>query len=164
MNAVRHKWFPVVMTLGVAAAVVVAGCGGDDSGLDRRYKVTGHVTYKGEPVQKGTIAFEPVNPPLPAGRHASGFIENGSYTLTTAIDGDGALPGDYKVLISSSNINIASIAEKTKAVVHQGGDEFRAMIKNAKSLVPIKYARSETSDLKATVGPRSQEINFTLPD
>ena len=57
--------------------VVVLGCGGDESGLGRRYKVTGKVTYKGAPVPHGTVNFLPVKPPAPEGRAASGEIKDG---------------------------------------------------------------------------------------
>ena len=48
----------IAIILSFAGMVIIQGCSGDDSGLDRRYKVSGKVTYKGEPVAKGTIAFE----------------------------------------------------------------------------------------------------------
>ena len=45
---------------------LVFGCG--DDGFGKRYPVSGNVTYKNEPVEKGSITFTPVN----AGRPASG--------------------------------------------------------------------------------------------
>jgi major membrane immunogen (membrane-anchored lipoprotein) len=151
---------PIAMALSFAATVVILGCG-DDSGLDRRYKVAGTVKYKGEPVSKGTIAFEPASP---SGRHASGYIENGAYTLTTAVDGDGALPGDYKVVISSTTVDMTKLAKKSGGLVHQGDADFQKEVKEAKSLVPIKYARSETSGLTKKVEATANTINFELND
>jgi len=148
----------------VVATVVVLGCGGDDSGLDRRYKVSGTVKYKGEPVSKGTIAFEPANPPPPAGRHASGYIENGHYTLTTSIDGDGALPGEYKVVINSSGVDMSDLAKKSGGLIHQGDKDFQKVVKEAKSLVPTKYSKSETSGLTKKVEASSNTIDFNLED
>ena len=92
--------------------VVVIGCGGDDSGLGRRYKVTGKVTYKGEPVPHGTVNFMPIKPPPPEGRAASGEIKDGYYSLSTAGDDDGALPGDYNVAIVAVDIDMASAVAK----------------------------------------------------
>jgi len=163
MIALMNKWRPLVIAWGVAVTVVILGCG-DDSGLAQRYKVSGTVKYKGAPVKKGTIAFEPVKPPLPEGRHASGFIENGSYTLTTANEGDGALPGEYNVVISSSNLDVAPLAQKQGGVLHQGDAEHVKAIKGATSPIPMKYARSESSGLKAKVETRATTINFDLTD
>jgi hypothetical protein len=164
MNAVMNRWRPIVIALSSAVTVVVLGCAGDESGLDRRYKVTGHVTYNSQPVAKGTIAFEPSNPPVPIGRHASGFIENGYYTLTTAIEGDGALPGEYKVVISSSSVDFGSSIKSQPGLAHQGGEEFKKAVKAGKSLVPVKYANSTTSGLTAKVETRAMTFDFDLTD
>ena len=163
MSATLNKCGPVAITFGVAAALVVVGCGGDDSGLAKRYKVSGTVKYKGAPVEHGSIAFDPTNPAPPEGRHASGYIENGSYTLTTATEGDGALAGEYKVVISSSTVDMRDLAKKQGGMAHQGDEEFQKIVKNAKSLVPTKYGRAETTTLKAKV-ESAQSINFDLED
>jgi len=164
MNAVMKTWRPIAITMAIATAVGILGCGGDDSGLGRRYRVAGNVTYKGEPVSKGSIAFEPTNPAPPAGRIASGFIENGAYTLTTATEGDGALPGEYKVVISSSTVDMTDLAKKSGGLVRQGDAEFQKIVKNAKSLVPTKYNRAESTTLNTKVEARSNALNFDLTD
>jgi Protein of unknown function (DUF1559) len=51
--------------------------------------VTGKVTYQGKPVPHGTITFVPANGPAATGE----IRPDGSYTLTTFRDGDGALLG-----------------------------------------------------------------------
>jgi hypothetical protein len=163
MSATLNRCGPGVIMLGVAATLVVVGCGDDNSGLAKRYKVSGTVKYKGEPVEHGTVSFDPTNPAPPAGRHASGYIENGSYTLTTATEGDGALAGEYKVVISSSTVDMRDLAKKQGGMVHQGDEEFQKIVKNAKSLVPTKYGRAETTTLTAKV-EGSQSINFDLQD
>ena len=68
----------LVGSMGIVACL---GCG-DDTGLSKRYSVSGKVTYKGEPVEKGRISFAPVGPD---GRAAGGQIENGRYSLTTLL-------------------------------------------------------------------------------
>jgi len=151
------------MALSVVATVVVLGCGGDNSGLDRRYPVSGTVKYKGQPVAKGTIAFEPTDPVK--SRHASGFIENGSYTLTTSGEGgDGALPGDYRIAISASGVDMTGLAKKTGGLVHQGDADFKKVVEGAKALVPAKYARSESSGLTKKVEATTNRIDFDLTD
>jgi hypothetical protein len=161
MIAAMNRLRPVALGLSTVVTLVILGCG-DDTGLAQRYKVSGTVNYKGQPVPKGTIAFEPVNPPLPQGRHASGFIENGSYTLTTASEGDGALPGDYKVVISSSNLDTRELAKG--GLLHQGDPVHTKALKASTSPIPVKYARSESSGLTAKVENRATTINFDLKD
>jgi hypothetical protein len=89
----------VAVALSASAVVIVIGCGDDGSGLGRRYKVTGKVTYKGELVPHGTVNFIATKPPPPEGRAATGEIKDGYYSLSTAGGNDGALPGEYNVAI-----------------------------------------------------------------
>jgi hypothetical protein len=128
MRAVMRKRHLIAVTLSFAAGVLVLGCSGDQSGLDTRYKVSGKVTYKGEPVPKGGVTFEPVTP---AGRHASGTIENGYYTLTTSTEGDGALPGDYRVIIVATTVDMGDMAKKSGGLIHQGDADFQKAVKEA---------------------------------
>jgi len=157
----------VAVVLSVAAVVVVLGCGGDESGLGRRYKVTGKVTYNGASVPHGTVTFVPTNPsPKDGGRGATGQIEDGSYSLSTTGDNDGALPGDYNVAIVAMDIDMASAVSKGAAggKIHEGDAAHQKAIKNAKKLVPDKYGVSETSGLKATVKAESNTFDFPLTD
>ena len=109
--------------------------------------------------------FEPTSG-LAAGRHAQGTIENGAYSLSTSGEGtDGALPGDYKVVIIASGVDMRELAKKTGGLVHQGDADFAKEVKNAKALVPKKYSRSDTSGLTAKVAERNgQVIDFDLKD
>jgi len=165
MSEALQKWRPMAIVLSVSATVVVLGCGEDNSGLARRYKVTGNVTYKGVLVVKGNINFEPTKPPVPEGRHASGAIKDGYYSLSTAGDGeDGALPGEYKVVIVATDIDMAALTAKSGGQRHQGDRADQKAVKTAKSLVPVKYSRSETSGLTATVKETSNKRDFELTD
>jgi hypothetical protein len=165
MNALTKKFRVVGIALGFAAMAVILGCG-DDSGLATRYKVSGTVKYKGEPVPKGTVVFEPVNPPPPQGRVAQGSIENGSYTLTTSTPNDGALPGEYKVIIMSSDLDVAALAKEQGhgGMLHQGDESHVKALKAAKNPLPQKYAQSDKTPEKAKVEARSQTIDFNLTD
>jgi hypothetical protein len=166
MNENTKKWRPFGIMAAVAAAVAVLGCAGDESGLARRYSVSGKVTHKGEPVPKGNIVFEPTNPAPPAGRVAQGTIENGSYSLTTANAGDGALPGEYKVIILSSTLDTAEVAKAQGhgGLLHQGDETHVKALKAAKNPLPEKYAQSTNTPLKATVKAQSNKLDFTLED
>jgi major membrane immunogen (membrane-anchored lipoprotein) len=165
MKSAWNQWQQSTIALGLSAMVVVMGCGGDDSGLDRRYKVTGKVTYNGANVPKGTVTFVPTKPLPPQGRAASGEIKDGYYSLSTAGNNDGALAGDYNVAIVAMDIDLASAASSKEegGRIHEGDAKFIKAVKNAKKLIPDKYGVSETSGLKATVDG-AKTIDFPLTD
>jgi len=73
--------------------VAAAGCGG--SGF---VPVSGKVTYSdGSPLTKGRVNFQSET------SNAFGVIgTDGSYTLTSVEEGDGAPPGTYKVYITGA--------------------------------------------------------------
>ena len=145
--------------------MVVLGCGGDDSGLARRYKVTGKVTYKGDSLARGTVNFIPTKPPAPEGRAASGEIKDGYYSLTTTGDNDGALPGDYNITVVSVDLDLKSASDANpEGIIHQGDPAHQKAIKGGKSLIPTKYNMAETSGLKATVKAESNQIDLPLTD
>lgn len=74
--------------------VAVAGCGGGDPLA--RQAVSGTVTFKGQPLDKGTITFLPADP---QGKGMGGAtITNGQFSLPAA---QGLPPGRYRVQISS---------------------------------------------------------------
>ena len=61
--------------------------------------VKGKVTYKGQPVTKGVVRFEPDG----YGRPASGKLQSdGTFVLTTLKEGDGVVAGDHRVSITDS--------------------------------------------------------------
>jgi hypothetical protein len=75
--------------------ILFSACSDDGFGR-QRYSVHGTVTYKGEKLAQGQIAFVPE---AQGGQVALGQIENGYYSLSTLTPGDGALPGKYKVTV-----------------------------------------------------------------
>ena len=141
--------------------LLMAGGCGDDSGLPTRYAVSGTVNYNGAPVEKGKIDFVPTSPD---GRAASGDIENGSYKLTTLNPNDGALPGSYKVTISSVDIDTTKLQEIAKGGQFHHDKAFAKANKEAKNLVPSKYNLADTSGLTADVKASSNSIPFDLKD
>jgi hypothetical protein len=115
-------------------------------------------------VAKATIVFEPTNPPIPAGRVAQGLIENGSYTLSTGGKDDGALPGDYKVMVIATSVDTLELSKKTGGLLHQGDAEHQKAVKAATSPIPIKYSQTEKTPLKAKVEARPMTFDFPLDD
>ncbi len=70
-----------------------SGCGSQTF-----FPVSGKVTYKnGQPVTEGFVIFEPLNQKI----SARGEIQaDGSFRLSTHRENDGAMEGEYKVLIA----------------------------------------------------------------
>jgi hypothetical protein len=137
---------PGVVAFAVLACVVASpGCGESGPTMGR---VGGKVTYKGQPVPKGTIAFQATSP---GGRNATGTIaEDGTYTLQTENPGDGAIVGDYKVaVVARDDVILDYIPKKAPP---------------PKRLTPEKYENPDTSGLTAKVEPGSNTKDFDLTD
>jgi hypothetical protein len=141
------------------ALMVLLGCG-DDTGLAKRYPVTGTVTYKGEPVKKGIITF---TPDQTDGRSATGTIEDGTLTLTTMADRDGALPGSYKVSITAREADFTQVVANAKGGPAKQKDVALAN-KEAKYLIPAKYGSIQTSGLAAKVEERANRFQYELTE
>jgi hypothetical protein len=160
MNTLGMRSVPRAAGASVIAVILALGCS-DDTGLSKRYPVYGRVSFQGAPVAKGRIDFHPVDPGKC--RPASGEIRNGSYSLTTLSPDDGALPGEYKVTVSSTDVDNSKVIATVKA---RGGggrqQDIARATHNAKSLVPKKYSLRDTSDLTATVQERSNSLDFQL--
>lgn len=86
---------PLPLAAAAALAAALAGCG---SGQLDTAPVSGKVSFNGAPVPGGTISFYPIGGEGGESRPASGVIKpDGTFTLTTYTDGDGAVPGKYNV-------------------------------------------------------------------
>ncbi|MCC7336141.1 MAG: hypothetical protein IT422_13660 [Pirellulaceae bacterium] len=83
-------------TLGcfVFLSIVLVGCNSQNYEGEKRYPLSGKVTYNGEPVDRGNISFLPMNPD--SQRVAGGKIEDGAYSFEEEY---GANAGQYKVEI-----------------------------------------------------------------
>jgi hypothetical protein len=109
--------------------------------------VKGKVTYNAKPVSSGTIMFVPAG----AGPAATGEIQpDGTYTLTTFKDGDGAVLGSHAVMVTAFEGRPDGLPEDK--VFH------------AQELVPPKFSNTATSGLTAEVGKGENTINFDLTD
>ena len=81
---------------GVAGLLLCVGIG--CGGADKPIPVQGTVTLDGQPVGGAAVQFVPEGG---AGRTASAETQSdGTYRITTKDPGDGALPGDYRVIIT----------------------------------------------------------------
>jgi hypothetical protein len=130
--------------LGFALLVTaaLAGCGGDGP-----YPVEGKVVWSdGTPATEldgALVVFD-----LPEKQtNAKGNVQaDGTFRLTTTATGDGAMAGDYKVVIVESRKPL-------------GGPDPSLM---APGHLDVKYADPSTTDLTATVKPGTNEITLKV--
>lgn len=126
--------------IAASLCLLVSGCGGGN-GLETA-PATGQVTLNGQPLPYGAVSFRPK-----AGSPATGEIQaDGSFTLTTYRNGDGAIVGAHEVLVSATEAHAG-----TAKPVDPG---MEAPI--PKSLIPEKYASFSTSGITAEVKPGEQ--------
>jgi hypothetical protein len=162
MSGHRLRWLQAAAVLAGIGLIPVLGCG-DDTGIGKRYPVSGTVKFKGEPLAKGRIDFQPTDPAK--ARPATGEIRDGEYSLTTLSPDDGALPGQYKVTVTAKEVDNTQVV---KTIMEKGGGgrqhEIAKAAQKAKSVVPAKYGLADTSGLTRTVEERSNTINFDLTE
>jgi hypothetical protein len=126
---------PIITALLLVPAWGCGAVGGGGEQLPSLIPVKGKVTYKGRPVTKGMVRFEPDG----YGRPARGELQSdGSFVLTTTKAGDGVVTGPHRVSIAASDKSIAN------------DRAFR------------KYASPNTSKLTAEVDSEHTEHNFDL--
>ncbi|PQO39409.1 hypothetical protein C5Y96_02740 [Blastopirellula marina] len=128
-----------------ASVMLCSGCFGQ-KGLETA-PVSGVVTYNGKPLPYGRVSFRPE-----AGSPATGAIQSdGSFSLSTYGNGDGAIVGTHQVSITATEADAGTMAEaaaNTEMAV-------------PKSLIPKKYTSFSTSELTAEVVARGDN-KFTL--
>ena len=132
--------------------VGMLGCGGKPDTAPTA-KVTGTVTYKGQPAQRASVGFIPDGGP--GGRPASGTTDaSGKFTLTTFAPSDGAVPGKHKVVITE-----ASGSSEPPPMPGMPG------YKEKKSKFPAKYGNPQTTTLSAEVKPGGpNDFTFDMTD
>src|SRR4051812_48506293 len=84
-------------------SVVLLACAGCGNGHLRVYPVAGKILLDGQPMEGGgSIAFIPIEGQ--EGKAAGGSIdeEDGSYKISTYAEGDGSIPGKFRVVITQT--------------------------------------------------------------
>ncbi len=154
------------------SAVAFAGCSGAVGGGDRyaTHPVTGKVTYNGAPVPGAVVTFSPNKSGVPG---ASGITDNqGTYILTTYDAGDGAVEGEYKVMVSKTAPSASGgggapahdptgASGNTGAPSHAGGGKGAAS-SGGGSLLPAKYAKATDTPLLKTVAKGDNSIDLVI--
>lgn len=138
----------------VGILVLAAGCGGGSTkGAPKTVPVKGVVNYKGKPMPNLSVGFRPAAATggTDSPRIASGVTDaNGQFELMTVQPGDGAVPGDYEIVISF-------VPDEVPPMPGFPGSE-----KKPVSPIPTKYENPKKSGLKQTVSTDPEKNNFTF--
>ena len=121
---------------------VCLGCGGNDLTT-----VEGTVTFDGQPVEAGSIVFEPADGAGPA---AGGTIEQGKYRLA----------GDAGVVPGQKIVRISAVRNTGQQVEAGPPAPEGTMIEEVEQYIPIQYNRNTT--LTAEVPPGQVTLDFAL--
>ncbi len=139
----------------VCLCAVLAGCGGGDDPFKKaRPKTvssTGTITYNGEPLKFATIVLEPQ---VEGGIAAMGRSDGEGHFYVNAFPPDpGAVPGTYRVSVTKTE------APKT-ANPNPADHDAPAVEEPAEpvSLIPLKFAKTETSELTIEIPAEGSEI------
>jgi hypothetical protein len=140
-----------------AVLVTTAGCGGGSKPV----RVEGTVTLDGKPLPRATVSFMPVG----EGRAASGETDaDGSFRLTTFRTNDGALPGEYKVVVTVTEVDPRmskpaeswSLEEKKAArmtMTPAGKQQAAEKKRKTTHAVPARYSDPKRTPLQQVVPP-----------
>ncbi len=144
-SAGGFRLWGLVLGLGFLSLV---GC---SDGRPTRIPVSGTITFDGGPPPKdGTIYFNPVEPAegFPRRGAYAKFDGNGNYSASSFNEGDGLVPGSYKVKIECSQ------GEFTMEQSNAG--------QQPASLVPPAYANGTHPDLALEVKPDEGSKTFNV--
>ena len=127
-----------------AGVMLIAGCGSKNA-LDT-IPIRGEVIYNGKPLTEGTVVYLPA--PGSKSRQATGPLESdGSFSLTTQSADDGAMKGEYQIIVLAYKPKPPEpkSKEELEALINKEGESQRGFI------IPEKYTNPETSGLSDTV-------------
>lgn len=142
--------------------LLLLGCGADK---DKPIKVSGTVLLDGKPLAGASVRFMRDGGSGPGAYGES--QEDGTFQLTSFTEGDGALPGDYRVLISWEEPPPPSFRTSPGATP---SDEQKKALEDYQEkkkkrgkppVVPSVYKDPTRSPLKQTVPPRDK-VEFRL--
>jgi hypothetical protein len=149
-------------------AIAVIGCSGSGAARFPTNKVTGKVTMNGSPVPGANISFSPVGTGKPP---AFGISDTqGVYVLTTYDSGDGAVEGDYKIMVYKGAPTAQAAAPTHDptgqttggAPKHSGPAGKASSGAGGGSLLPEKYSKASTTPITKTVKSGENSIDIEL--
>jgi hypothetical protein len=137
--------------------LVFTGC----NSANQTVEVKGIVTLDDRPVSGATVVF------LREGGHgrpASALTDQeGYFSLTTFRDGDGALPGDYRVIVKKAEGSSAPPPDIDPADHKSVTAHYKNLMERnqAKPALPAIYANETTTPLRCTV-PAEKIVTLEL--
>lgn len=147
----------VKIALCLLATIAICGCG---SSTPDTVKVTGIVTYNGEPVDGATVVFGPATG---EGRAATGTTgPDGRFELSTFDEGDGALPGSYVIAISKTEVTGGMTPDQEHEALKAG-----KKVEGPKTIehLPVRYKDATKSGLAEEVlAGEKNDFVFELTD
>lgn len=127
--------------------IAVSGCGG---GAQKPVKVSGVVTLEGEPLSGVIVVF---NPMKGSASPASGKTDDkGEFDLTTKSFQDGAVPGEYKVTITSPEESGGENNDMKEFGQNPNNPEMLKKIQEARSRQSAKAAGTESGPIQDAKG------------
>lgn len=149
-----NRSYLVLLACAVLTSPVVVGCGQKGP---KTAQATGVVTYKGQPVEGANVMFSPLT--QGQGVAAMGLTDaSGKFTLQTAQGKPGAVPGEYAVMITKTEM----VSTGEKMPKPEGGTED---VMTNKDLLPQKYKFPSSTPLKVRIEEgKVNEFQFNLED
>ena len=120
------------------------------------HPTSGHVLRDDKPVENAIITFRPVD-----GQHpANGVTDaSGRYKLTTFSKGDGAMAGQYRVVI----VKYPQRQQSPDATAVEEYVPVMGPTPQPRNLLPEKYASADHSELTADIRPKEKNnFDFTI--
>ncbi len=138
----------------VCFSTLLPGCDANP----KTYPLSGVVTLDGQKIAGATIVFVPVAPATEVASATS--KDDGSFTATTFVSGDGCFPGQYKVKVYKyEGLPIPpAMAEPPKDY----DPDNRVISPPPKNLLPVKYFDESKSGLSVTVNPQPTKFDIAL--
>ncbi len=130
------------------------------------YPVQGRITLQGKPMRGGgSIAFVPIS--NQAGKTAGGEIQSdGTYYLSTYTDGDGSIPGEFRVVITQvveAEPQVAADIEDTSDTSEAAPTPISGPLVAPADQIPPVYSDHQNSPLTTRVeGASSNDLDFEL--
>ena len=169
----RSAW---LCSAAFSLVIGMGGCGTNPS-KPPLGRVHGRVTYNGKPLTNGSVMFTPVagGKGGATGQVAAGQLgSDGSYTLTTFEEGDGAILGQHVVTVEAREGNVAELnlpatpGAKPKPSFKVASGRRVGVGKvpyiSPKALIPRKYMDPESSPFRHTVEPGDNRVDLELID
>jgi hypothetical protein len=154
-NTLFVKSFAVLAACPLALSV---GCS-SGNGLNLA-RVQGKVTFKGEPVKKGTVFFFPDGSKGTVGPSAVGGITGGSYIASTEYGGDGVIVGTHKIGLSGLEAATAKAGPSTGTGVEAEKGDVSPIQAKSKAAKGARGPQNKSKAAKGARGPQNRQVDL----